>query len=817
MIQYSIKGCLFDSYHSIYDNTMTFWIKQLDHNNVHDKDLCICIKDTKWKNYFYVVCNNYRDDNNSSYFQKILQNDKIMSFIASYEYVKRQEKITDNYKIKKINSKVLKMYLLPSYSSPFHRYRVATMIEKLARFQQIRLYNVDLLSDQQYFFDNDIFPFGLFEVYNREEYCLNNTSTNEDSVNSCLVWSKFNNDSIESIDYQLPSFKNIHLSINFPKGKITQNEDELKSITLRSFDFSGSSQQNNTILEEITGTEKDVLNDLNRIVQKIDPDFVFTDDGDSLTFPYLINRAKENNVGLYLGRDKHIPVDISDNKKEGTTYFSYGRMYYRPSPVRLYGRIHIDLSNSFLFGNGSNIEGLFEISRLCRIPLHFASRVTIGRCLTSLHQYTATKRRLLIPWKPVLSEHPKTLRELLTADRGGMTLEPELGVHEKVAEFDFISLYPNIMVQKNISAETILCECCFHTSKSKVPELGYHICKEKGLVSESLEIVLRKRMQYKNLKKNTQNTSLKQIYDQRQSALKWILVTSFGYLGFNNAKFGRIDAHIAVCAFAREILLKTIHMAEESGFDVLHGIVDSIWIKKENTNDRNCKDIDHKIYEDLKVNIEKKTGFKISFEGIYKWIAFMPSKTFDNIGVVNRYFGVFENGTIKVRGIETRRHDTPLFISKCQDEVLEIMAKGDSIKQVKELFPVIKKKVDEYILKLRMKEIKIDELVFVKKLSKDVGEYKNRKTLERSALKQLEINKYFLKKGQTVRYIITEYHGTFLKRTTPLQLIDENTIYDIQHYCKLLLEAVNILLQPFGIPIRKDMKSLDSKIMSFVK
>ena len=81
----------------------------------------------------------------------------------------------------------------------------------------------------------------------------------------------------------------------------------------------------------------------------------------------------------------------------------------------------------------------------------------------------------------------------------------------------------------------------------------------------------------------------------------------------------------------------------------------------------------------------------------------------------------------------------------------------------------------------------------------------------------MEINKYFLKKGQTVRYIITEYHGTFLKRTTPLQLIDENTIYDIQHYCKLLLEAVNILLQPFGIPIRKDKKSLDSKIMSFVK
>ena len=63
--------------------------------------------------------------------------------------------------------------------------------------------------------------------------------------------------------------------------------------------------------------------------------------------------------------------------------------------------------------------------------------------------------------------------------------------------------------------------------------------------------------------------------------LKWVLVTSFGYLGFNNAKFGRIDAHIAVCAFDRQVLLQAAKIAERLGFRVLHGIVDSIWIKKE--------------------------------------------------------------------------------------------------------------------------------------------------------------------------------------------------------------------------------------------
>jgi DNA polymerase elongation subunit (family B) len=88
------------------------------------------------------------------------------------------------------------------------------------------------------------------------------------------------------------------------------------------------------------------------------------------------------------------------------------------------------------------------------------------------------------------------------------------------------------------------------------------------------------RAKYKELLKNystsTIDPQLKGIYDARQNSLKWVLVTSFGYIGFNNAKFGRIDAHIAVCAFDRQILLQTVKISERHGFRVLHGIVDSI-------------------------------------------------------------------------------------------------------------------------------------------------------------------------------------------------------------------------------------------------
>ena len=40
---------------------------------------------------------------------------------------------------------------------------------------------------------------------------------------------------------------------------------------------------------------------------------------------------------------------------------------------------------------------------------------------------------ILIPWKPTLAEHPKSLGDLLIADRGGMIFEPIVGVHAALA------------------------------------------------------------------------------------------------------------------------------------------------------------------------------------------------------------------------------------------------------------------------------------------------------------------------------------------------------------------------------------------------
>jgi DNA polymerase elongation subunit (family B) len=121
-------------------------------------------------------------------------------------------------------------------------------------------------------------------------------------------------------------------------------------------------------------------------------------------------------------------------------------------------------------------------------------------------------------------------------------------------------------------------------------------------------------------------------------------------LAFNNSIFDKIDAHIAVCALT-QILIQTAKIAERHIFRVIHDIINSLWIQKNNNNaKREQGEKNNNIYDDylrLEQSVEPETGFIISFEGVYKWIVFVSSKTHSESLVGSRSFGAFENGRLK--------------------------------------------------------------------------------------------------------------------------------------------------------------------------
>jgi DNA polymerase-2 len=55
----------------------------------------------------------------------------------------------------------------------------------------------------------------------------------------------------------------------------------------------------------------------------------------------------------------------------------------------------------------------------------------------------------------------------------------------------------------------------------------------------------------------------------------------------------------------------------------------------------------------------------LELKGIYHWIVFLPRKA-RSTGALNRYYGLFEDGTMKIRGLELRRSDTSQLIRNAQ-------------------------------------------------------------------------------------------------------------------------------------------------------
>ncbi len=209
-------------------------------------------------------------------------------------------------------------------------------------------------------------------------------------------------------------------------------------------------------------------------------------------------------------------------------------------------------------------------------------------------------------------------------------------------------------------------------------------------------------------------------------------------------------------------------------------------------------------YIKLKQEIEKATEFEISYEGEYKWIVFLPSKEGGNptvVGTPNRYFGCYQDETIKDRGIEARRHDTPAYLARFQREILEIMAQGNSIKEVKALMPKVKETFQEYKRQLREDRVPITDLIFTKILSKGSGEYAVN-TVQTAAIHRLEDEGRVMRGGQVLQFVITDYYRkNSRKRSIPVELITDKTRYDNRRYVELLSQVCNSVTIPFGYSV----------------
>ncbi|MWG36250.1 type B DNA-directed DNA polymerase [Halomarina oriensis] len=536
--------------------------------------------------------------------------------------------------------------------------------------------------------------------------------------------------------------------------------------------------------EATTGTDWDILDAVRDRLNERDPDVLAVNTGDVV--PALFDVATSHDVPLRLGR-----APGYDQLAGKSTYQSYGRVGHSPARYNVPGRVLIDTSNAF-FWDESNLDGILDLVERSGKPLQEVGWASIGNVLTAIQIREALSRSVLVPWKAWRPERFKTMRQLHAADRGGTTLSPEVGLHRDVHELDFASLYPNIICTRNLSPETVRCDC--HPDRRDLDSLDYAVCPDDGYLPDVLQPIIDDRAAIKRRIAETDDPDERAALEGRSSALKWILVSCFGYQGFANAKFGRIEVHEAINAIARDILLSAKTTLEAGGWEVLHGIVDSLWVTPSAADPTSL--------DELAAAITADVGIELEYEGAFDWVAFVPQRHAE-AGALTKYFGKrtgidrTEEKAFKFRGIECRQRSTPPFVAAVQRDLIRTLDKHLAAgKPADEAPAAVCDGLRVHLSRLRRGDVPTDALAIDQRMSKARDEY-HHETRTVSALARASDYGLPVSSGQSIRYVVVNDERRGRERVRLLEECSSGE-YDTEFYADLVIRATASVLSPLG-------------------
>jgi DNA polymerase I len=566
---------------------------------------------------------------------------------------------------------------------------------------------------------------------------------------------------------------------------------------------------------------------LGQCLRELDPDVIFTQDGNTLALPALMTHVKKTEQTLKLGRNTSVLRQIGVSR----TVHSYGQVLRSDPQFSFEGRIHIDFSSSFMFKEGG-LSGLYELAVVSATRISDAARKSPGSVISAIQNRVAMEDGVLVPWKKTRPEDTKSAWDLLQSDRGGLYLDSKPGVYSNVIELDFASLFPSIIATRNISPETLNCSCCqpasntaplpLHPESAKkkfqlherqwqsaslafprysstafqVPGLSTHTCgRIHGFLGRVVAPLIERR---KQLKKQVKQK--KDLADRQQNALKWLLVTCFGYTGYRNARFGRIEAHEAICAWARELLLQTIEHAQQSGWEVLHAIVDSVWVR--DVQGRTYEQ-QHKDALDLAQEVQAFTGIPLEYEATYDCIAFLPSRVHSG-GSLTKYWAYGKDG-MKIRGLELRQHSTCQWIRNLQQQALQILSRATDLTDSLPSYSV-QRTVQNLLLseleRLQNGMITIGDLLIAQRISREPTEG-SVQSLAMLAFQRHQAHGFPLSLGSKARFLVRKKDVKnplfrVLLSEECSNLNDTAKHVDLGYYRQQAIRAIWAILTPFG-------------------
>ncbi len=426
----------------------------------------------------------------------------------------------------------------------------------------------------------------------------------------------------------------------------------------------------------------------------------------------------------------------------------------------------------------NTVPQIFTLSSLIGITPFDTCRTSYGQLVENFLIREASKKNMLVPNRPKQYQ----IRDRRTSGRftGAFVYEPEKGIHEKIALFDFKSLYPTIIVSHNISPDTLDREDCEENLEVDMEEEKYVFCQdEKGFFPDILENLVTERYEIKKeMKQIDGGTQRYRNIDNRQNALKILSNAFYGYMGYSSARWYSKECAEATTKLGRDYIQHTIQIAEKMGMEVVYGDTDSVFLKAD--------DIESKI-EDFgdRINDELPGLMELELEGMFKRGFF--TYTDKGRGAKKKYALMRPDGSLKITGFEYVRRDWSPIAKETQKKVLEKVLEKD----VEEAYQIVKDTID----KLKKGEIPIEKLKIYTTLTKKPENYDTKAPHVEAAKKAIKRGED-IGPGDTIDYVITK-SGKSISEKAEITKYANN--YDPSYYIeKQIIPVAERVLKVFG-------------------
>ena len=411
-----------------------------------------------------------------------------------------------------------------------------------------------------------------------------------------------------------------------------------------------------------------------------------------------------------------------------------------------------------------------ELSRIVGQNIFDISRMASSNMVEYLLMKRAFEEKTIVPNKPRGSEY---LERSSYTYEGGFVLDPQKGLHEHIAVFDFRSLYPSIIIAHNIDPNTIGCDCCDNTSPD-----GVNFClNKKGFIPEILKELIERRVEIKRKLKEASDKNEKTIYQSQQWALKILANSFYGYMGYPRSRWYSKEAASSIASWGREYIHKAIKIADEMGLKVLYGDTDSLFVGLGSEDLEKSKE-----FRD-KVNSTLPDFMELEFEGYYRRGFFVSKK---------RYAIIDKENNIVTKGLEVVRRDWAEIAKKTQEAVLKTILEGEGPEKAAE---IVRKTTQELV----EGKIPVDSLIIYTQLTMPISSYKQIGPHVIVAKRMKEMGED-VRAGTMISFIVKSGEGMIRDRSYDVESFKKAGYkYDAEYYMdNQVLPAVMRILKGFG-------------------